>query len=164
MVELTLEMERILSYLQDENSRYLRIDYDEIAKAETRKRPAERISKERAKEIVKELEEEKIIMGYSALIDAEKIGFITVFIHFDADKPLEKVKDQIDSLAGKGFNITEAFIITGARDIHMKVKVRGLEGYYQLVKEFENIVSLLKSGTGIIGYVKLKEDPRITIE
>jgi len=145
----------ILRHLQ--NSENISVDYEKIAKKEGR--PIDEI-----KDIIKDLEKNEKIIGYAALIDSSKIGYITAFIQFDAAKKLEKMAEKIKELADKGsFNITEAFIITGSRDIHLTVKLKGLEEYYRFVKEFENLVSLTGTGTGIIGYVKIIEDPRLPV-
>lgn len=155
MAEIKPLEKRILRHLQ--GSEYISVDYEKLAKKEER-------SVDEIRDIIKDLEKKEIITGYAALIDSEKIGYITAFVQFDAAKKLEKMAEKIKELANKGaFNITEAYIITGSRDIHMTVKVKGLEEYYRFVKEFENLVSLTGTGTGIIGYVKILENPRLLI-
>ena len=58
--------------------------------------------------------------------------------------------------AKEGFTVQEAFLITGDLDIQLKVKVRGLAGYREFIREFEDKIERfgLALASGSIGFEK----------
>jgi len=148
----------VLSRLQE--SQYLDINYKKLAQDLKRLN----VTESQIKTCITRLEEAGVICGRSAIVDAEELGFITVFIRFKCYDPLETTIPKLEALRGlgtdKGFTVQEAFIITGDLDIQLKVKVRGLDGYKAFIRIFEDTIERigLALGSGSIGFEKLWEE------
>lgn len=147
----------VLSRLQE--SQYLDINYKKLAQD----LKSLNVTESQIKACITRLEEAGVIRGRSAVIDAEKLGFMTVFIRFKSyhalDNTITSLEQLRDSGADKGFTVQEAFIITGDLDIQLKVKVRGLDGYKKFVRAFEGEIEKLGMAlsSGSIGFEKLWE-------
>lgn len=152
MLELTELEKNVLRCLQE--AKYFDINYKKISQDLT-------VYEREIKDSIAALEKKDVVKGYSAIIDAEKLGFITAFIRFDVTENSTKVVDKLKELAKEGrdhgFSLQEIFLITGDKDIQLKVKVKGLEGYRDFVTLFEKTVTVFGVGEGSIGIRNFEE-------
>ena len=94
---------------------------------------------------VKKLENSGVILGYSAIINEEKLGrkqTIFVLIRLKPEKDSENLP-QILAFAHP--SIQEAFQTTGNHDLVLKVKVKDIQEYTQSVKP-----AIIEAGKGQI--------------
>jgi Lrp/AsnC family transcriptional regulator, leucine-responsive regulatory protein len=85
---------------------------------------------------VRQLEADKIITGYVALVDPEKIGlgvtaFVRVRLSHQDDRHLAVFEQAV-----KGFpEVMECYLMTGEADYQLRVLVRSLEGFEEFLRD-----------------------------
>jgi DNA-binding Lrp family transcriptional regulator len=149
MIDLDPTEKDILMALQERGKEFLRPDIAALAEELG-------CEKEYVQNTLKKLEDKQVIENYTASIDDERLGFLTLFVDFDIDgfsldckiADVEKFKNTGD------FSIVAAYVITGDKDIHLEVKVRGIEGYKSFVRQFSGI-SAVGTACGTLGYQKI---------
>ena len=108
---------------------------------------------------IKKLEKEKIILGYTAIIDHEKLGYsLTAIIEIVAknDKIVE-IEDQISKFE----NVCGVYDITGSTDTLIIAKFKERSELSTLVKELAAISNVENTITHVV-LNTAKEDFRLT--
>jgi len=107
---------------------------------------------------IKKLEKAKIIKGYSARLDHEKLGFnLTAVIEVVAKKnKLVEVEDEISSIE----NVCAVYDVTGSTDTLIIAKFRGREDLSAFVKNLSSIPNVENTITHVV-LNTVKEDFRI---
>ena len=108
---------------------------------------------------IKKLEKEKIICGYTAIIDHEKIGYsLTAIIEIIAknDKILE-IEDEISKFE----NVCGVYDITGSTDTLIIAKFKERSELSKFVKELAAIANVENTITHVV-LNTAKEDFRLT--
>ena len=117
-------------------------------------------------ERIKKLEDSGIIRGYTAVLDARKLGkditaFIGVFIdHPKLIKSFEKEIDRIEA-------VQECHHITGEHTVLLKVKVDNTSALEELIRRIRSIDGVMRTETSIVlstytegVWMDLKERPK----
>lgn len=108
---------------------------------------------------IKKLEKEKIIKGYTALIDHEKLGYnITAIIEIIAKK--DKIIN-IEAELSKIENVCGVYDITGNTDTLVIAKFKSRSELSEFVKELASIQNIENTITHVV-LNTAKEDFRLT--
>lgn len=108
---------------------------------------------------IKKLEKAKIIRGYTAIIDHEKIGYsLTAIIEIIAKN--DKVLDIEEEIA-KFENVCGVYDITGSTDTIIIAKFKERKGLSQFVKEIATIPNVENTITHVV-LNTAKEDFRLS--
>ena len=108
---------------------------------------------------MKKLEKEKIIRGYTTIIDHEKIGYsLTVIIEIIAKN--DKVVEIEDEIA-KFENVCGVYDITGSTDTIIIAKFKERKGLSKFVKEIATIPNVENTITHVV-LNTAKEDFRLS--
>ena len=108
---------------------------------------------------IKKLEKERIIKGYTALIDHEKIGYnLTAVIEIIAKK--DKIKD-IETELSKLENVCGVYDITGNTDTLVIAKFKSRNELSEFVKGIASIQNIENTITHVV-LNTAKEDFRLT--
>jgi len=76
------------------------------------------------------LESEGIITGYSARVNPERLGFpITVFVFVELDRQSRDALDGFERAIRRFPEVLECHLMTGSRDILLKIAARDLRGF-----------------------------------
>lgn len=151
MVEKLDEVDsKILNLLQEDS----RLSYNKIAKILG-------ISVGTAYNRVKSLEEKGVLRGYTALVDASKVGYnLTALILIQAEgKHLIEVEKEI---AKKG-NVVSVYDITGEYDIAVVARFKDGGRLNQFIKSLLGIPHIKRTVTNVV-LNTVKEDFRIKID
>jgi Lrp/AsnC family leucine-responsive transcriptional regulator len=117
-------------------------------------------------ERIKKLEDNGVIRGYTAILDARKLGkditaFIGVFI--DHPKLIKSFEKEIDRLEA----VQECHHITGEHTILLKVKVDNTSALEELIRRIRSIDGVMRTETSIVLstyteglWMDLKERPK----
>lgn len=108
---------------------------------------------------IKKLEKEKIIKGYTSLLDHEKLGYdLTAVIGIVAKKDkLLEVEDELSEIE----NVCAVYDVTGNTDILIIAKFKGREDLSKFVKNISSIPNVENTITHIV-LNTVKEDFRLT--
>src|SRR3989339_213983 len=113
---------------------------------------------------IKNLEEKRVIAGYSLLFDLNKIGMLNYKIFIKTKDKSEEAYKKLVGFAKAYKNITWFFKTLGEHDFELRVEVESQEKYQEIVKEirseFSSIVSDLET---IIVFNELKEDYSVVL-
>ena len=108
---------------------------------------------------IKKLEKEKIIQGYTAIIDHEKIGYsLTAIIEIIAKN--DKVMD-IENEIAKFENVCGVYDITGSTDTIIIAKFKERKELSKFVKELATILNVENTITRVV-LNTAKEDFRLS--
>ena len=108
---------------------------------------------------IKKLEKEKIIKGYTALIDHEKLGYnLTAIIEIIAKK--DKIID-IEAEVSKIENVCGVYDITGNTDTLVIAKFKSRNELSEFVKGLASIQNIENTNTHVV-LNTAKEDFRLT--
>lgn len=107
---------------------------------------------------VKKLENEKIIKGYSAVIDHEKIGYdITAIIEIIAKKNVLEIENKLSKID----NVCCVYDITGNTDTIIVAKFKEREELSDFVKSLSSMANVENTITHVV-LNTAKEDFRLT--
>jgi Lrp/AsnC family leucine-responsive transcriptional regulator len=117
-------------------------------------------------ERIKKLEEGGIIRGYTAILDARKLGKdITAFIGVFVDHPklIAKFEKEIDSFE----DVQECHHVTGQHTLLLKVKVDNTSALEELIRKIRSIEGVSRTETSVVLstyteglWLDLKEKPQ----
>lgn len=108
---------------------------------------------------IKKLEKEKIIKGYTTIIDHEKLGYdLTVVIEIVAKN--NKMLDIAQELS-KIENVCGVYDITGSTDTLLVAKFKSRSDISEFVKKISSIPNIENTNTHIV-LNTIKEDFRLT--
>ena len=107
---------------------------------------------------IKKLEKEKIIKGYTARLDQEKLGYdLTGIIEVVAKKDkLVQVEDELSSME----NVCAVYDVTGSTDTLIIAKFKGREELSRFVKNLSSIPNVENTITHVV-LNTVKEDFRL---
>ena len=107
---------------------------------------------------IKKLEKEKIISGYSALIDHEKLGYdLTAIIEIISKKNILEIEEKLAKIE----NVCGVYDITGNTDTIILAKFRGRNELSRFVKDLSAMENVENTITHIV-LNTIKEDFRLT--
>jgi DNA-binding Lrp family transcriptional regulator len=108
---------------------------------------------------IKKLEKEKIIKGYSARLDHEKLGYnLTAVIEVIARKnKLVEVEEELSDIE----NVCAVYDVTGSTDTLIIAKFKGREELSAFVKNLSSIQNVENTITHVV-LNTVKEDFRLT--
>ena len=108
---------------------------------------------------IKKLEKEKIIKGYTSLLNHEKLGYdLTAVIEIIAKK--DKIVQVEDELSGME-NVCAVYDVTGSTDTLLIAKFKGREDLSKFVKNLSAIPNVENTITHVV-LNTVKEDFRLT--
>lgn len=85
---------------------------------------------------VRRLEQDGILVGYTALVDQEKYGLpINVFVNIRMATPAPENISAFETVIHKVDEVIECYLMTGNRDYLLHVAVRDLKSYEALVRD-----------------------------
>lgn len=108
---------------------------------------------------IKKLEKEKIIKGYTSLLDHEKLGYdLTAVIEIIAKKDkIVEVEDELSAIE----NVCAVYDVTGNTDTLIIAKFKGREDLSKFVKNLSSIPNVENTITHVV-LNTVKEDFRLT--
>lgn len=108
---------------------------------------------------IKKLEKEKIIKGYTAVINHEKLGYdLTAVIEIIAKKDkLVQVEDELSGIE----NVCAVYDVTGNTDTLIIAKFKGREDLSKFIKNLSAISNVESTITHVV-LNTVKEDFRLT--
>ena len=108
---------------------------------------------------IKKLEKEKIIKGYTAIIDHEKLGYdLTAIIEIVATKDkMVEVENDLSTLE----NVCAVYDVTGGTDTILIAKFKGRNDLSKFVKEVSSKPNVENTITHVV-LNTVKEDFRLT--
>ena len=114
---------------------------------------------------VKKLEGAKLILGYSAILNEEKLGRKLTIFSLIKLKPEKDSKDLPEILAFAHPSIQEAFQTSGNWELVLKIKARDLQEYVQTIRPaiIETGKDKILEITELVASNKIKEDWRVKL-
>jgi DNA-binding Lrp family transcriptional regulator len=92
---------------------------------------------------VKALEEQGVIKGYTAQLDAKAVGLsVTVFMSVSLTTQVEKALQAFERAASERPEVMECYLMTGDSDYLLRIVVPDLEAYERFVMDFTKIVGI----------------------
>ncbi|GLR69306.1 Lrp/AsnC family transcriptional regulator [Agaribacter marinus] len=89
---------------------------------------------------VKKLESDKVIKGYRAILNREKVGFgMTVFVDVSLDNHKDKATSAFEARVVFFENIISCHEVSGASDYRMEIVVPDLKGYEVVLKQIQQL-------------------------
>lgn len=116
-------------------------------------------------ERVRKLENSGYILSYHALVDEEKLGlgiktFIQVSLDFHKNNTIQNFLDEIQEIK----EITECHHVTGQCDFLLKVYVKDIKSYEQLIMQKISRISVVKTFQTMIIMSTNKKEPTVPLE
>lgn len=116
-------------------------------------------------ERVRKLENSGYILSYHALVDEEKLGlgiktFIQVSLDFHQNNTIQTFLDEIQEIK----EITECHHVTGQCDFLLKVYVKDIKSYEQLIMQKISRISVVKTFQTMIIMSTNKKEPTVPLE
>ena len=116
-------------------------------------------------ERVRKLESSGYILSYHALVDEEKLGlgiktFIQVSLDFHKSNTIQTFLDEIQEIK----EITECHHVTGQCDFLLKVYVKDIKSYEQLIMQKISRISVVKTFQTMIIMSTNKKEPIVPLE
>lgn len=116
-------------------------------------------------ERVRKLENSGYILSYHALVDEEKLGlgiktFIQVSLDFHKNNTIQIFLDEIQEIK----EITECHHVTGQCDFLLKVYVKDIKSYEQLIMQKISRITVVKTFQTMIIMSTNKKEPTVPLE
>ncbi|MGI4750324.1 MAG: Lrp/AsnC family transcriptional regulator [Janthinobacterium lividum] len=116
-------------------------------------------------ERVRKLENSGYILSYHALVDEEKLGlgiktFIQVSLDFHKNNTIQTFLDEIQEIK----EITECHHVTGQCDFLLKVYVKDIKAYEQLIMQKISRITVVKTFQTMIIMSTNKKEPTVPLE
>lgn len=116
-------------------------------------------------ERVRKLENSGYILSYHALVDEEKLGlgiktFIQVSLDFHKSNTIENFLNEIKEIK----EITECHHVTGQCDFLLKVYVKDIKSYEQLIMQKISRITVVKTFQTMIIMSTNKKEPTVPLE
>ena len=110
---------------------------------------------------VRRLEEEGFIAGYTALLDAKKIGMgLTVFVMVTLDRQTKNTFDDFAQKMRSRAEVLECYLMLGDKDFLLKVCVADLEAYQNFYLDHLTRIAGVRNINSIIA---VSEEKRSTV-
>lgn len=103
-------------------------------------------------ERLKRLEEEGYIDGYSARLNASKLGLtMSVWIMIQLDHTSMSVFAEFGEVVQDYGEIEECFLMTGEFDVMIKVRVKDMEGYHHFMRSrMPNLPGIVQTKSHVV--------------
>ncbi|MEX8547110.1 MAG: Lrp/AsnC family transcriptional regulator [Mucilaginibacter sp.] len=116
-------------------------------------------------ERVRKLENSGYILSYHALVDEEKLGlgiktFIQVSLDFHKNNTIQIFLDEIQEIK----EITECHHVTGQCDFLLKIYVKDIKSYEQLIMQKISRITVVKTFQTMIIMSTNKKEPTVPLE
>jgi Lrp/AsnC family leucine-responsive transcriptional regulator len=116
-------------------------------------------------ERVRKLENAEYIKSYHALVDEEKLGlgiktFIQISLDFHQKNTIQTFLDEIQNIK----EVTECHHVTGQCDFLLKVYVRDIKSYEQLIMEKISRITVVKTFQTMMIMSTSKKEPIVPLE
>jgi Lrp/AsnC family leucine-responsive transcriptional regulator len=116
-------------------------------------------------ERVRKLENAEYIKSYHALVDEEKLGlgiktFIQISLDFHQKNTIQTFIDEIQNIQ----EVTECHHVTGQCDFLLKVYVRDIKSYEQLIMEKISRITVVKTFQTMMIMSTSKKEPIVPLE
>lgn len=116
-------------------------------------------------ERVRKLENSGYILSYHALVDEEKLGlgiktFIQVSLDFHQNNTIQTFLNEIQEIK----EITECHHVTGQCDFLLKVYVKDIKAYEQLIMQKISRITVVKTFQTMIIMSTNKKEPTVPLE
>ncbi len=116
-------------------------------------------------ERVRKLENSGYILSYHALVDEEKLGlgiktFIQVSLDFHQNNTIQNFLDAVQEIK----EITECHHVTGQCDFLLKVYVKDIKSYEQLIMQKISRITVVKTFQTMIIMSTNKKEPTVPME
>ena len=116
-------------------------------------------------ERVRKLENSSYILSYHALVDEEKLGlgiktFIQVSLDFHKNNTIQIFLDEIQEIK----EITECHHVTGQCDFLLKIYVKDIKSYEQLIMQKISRITVVKTFQTMIIMSTNKKEPTVPLE
>ncbi len=116
-------------------------------------------------ERVRKLENSGYILSYHALVDEEKLGlgiktFIQVSLDFHKNNTIQTFLEEVQEIK----EITECHHVTGQCDFLLKVYVKDIKAYEQLIMQKISRITVLKTFQTMIIMSTNKKEPTVPLE
>jgi Lrp/AsnC family leucine-responsive transcriptional regulator len=116
-------------------------------------------------ERVRKLENAEYIKSYHALVDEEKLGlgiktFIQISLDFHQKNTIQTFLDEIQHIK----EVTECHHVTGQCDFLLKVYVRDIKSYEQLIMEKISRITVVKTFQTMMIMSTSKKEPIVPLE
>lgn len=116
-------------------------------------------------ERVRKLENSGYILSYHALVDEEKLGlgiktFIEVSLDFHKNNTIQTFLEEIQEIK----EITECHHVTGQCDFLLKVYVKDIKSYEQLIMQKISRITVVKTFQTMIIMSTNKKEPTVPLE
>lgn len=116
-------------------------------------------------ERVRKLENSGYILSYHALVDEEKLGlgiktFIQVSLDFHQNNTIQTFLEEIQEIK----EITECHHVTGQCDFLLKVYVKDIKAYEQLIMQKISRITVVKTFQTMIIMSTNKKEPTVPLE
>lgn len=116
-------------------------------------------------ERVRKLENSGYILSYHALVDEEKLGlgiktFIQVSLDFHQSNTIQTFLNEIQEIK----EVTECHHVTGQCDFLLKVYVKDIKSYEQLIMQKISRISVVKTFQTMIIMSTNKKEPIVPLE
>lgn len=116
-------------------------------------------------ERVRKLENSGYILSYHALVDEEKLGlgiktFIQVSLDFHKNNTIQTFLEEIQEIK----EITECHHVTGQCDFLLKVYVKDIKAYEQLIMQKISRITVVKTFQTMIIMSTNKKEPTVPLE
>ncbi|MFN3265695.1 MAG: Lrp/AsnC family transcriptional regulator [Deinococcales bacterium] len=110
---------------------------------------------------VRRLEEEGYIAGYTALLDAKKVGVgLTVFVMVTLDRQTKTTYDDFAQKMRSRDEVLECYLMLGDKDFLLKVCVSDLEAYQKFYLEHLTRIAGVRN---IHSTIAVSEEKRSTV-
>ena len=116
-------------------------------------------------ERVRKLENSGYILSYHALVDEEKLGlgiktFIQVSLDFHQNNTIQTFLNEIQEIK----EITECHHVTGQCDFLLKIYVKDIKSYEQLIMQKISRITVVKTFQTMIIMSTNKKEPTVPLE
>ncbi len=116
-------------------------------------------------ERVRKLENSGYILSYHALVDEEKLGlgiktFIQVSLDFHKNNTIQTFLEEVQEIK----EITECHHVTGQCDFLLKVYVKDIKAYEQLIMQKISRITVVKTFQTMIIMSTNKKEPTVPLE
>lgn len=85
---------------------------------------------------LRRLEEDGVITGYAAQVDAARLGFaLTVFVFVELERQSHETLERFEAAIRRFDEVVECHLMTGTRDILLKVMCADLEAFDRFLED-----------------------------
>ena len=115
-------------------------------------------------ERVRKLEREGYIQGYTALLDAQRLGAgLVVFVQLRLNRTSKKSFEDFRHAINKLVEVQECYLVTGSFDFMVKARVRDMDAYRDFLEDSLLNLPGVQESTSIAVMETVKETLKISV-